>query len=413
MKNIAIIGAGISGLTIAQLLKHKYHPTLFENQRVAGGLVKCKRVDGHLYHMVGGHVFNSKRQDVLNLFWSFFERDIEFTKANRNAAIYLDKPIGYPIENHLNELDPDLIKKIISELLFINKHGETNHENFEDFLTGRFGKTLYSIYFKPYNEKIWKCDLSNVSLSWLAGKLPMPTIEEILYSNIKNESENNMVHSSFYYPNYNGSQFLIDRLSQGLEILCDAKISSISRNEINKKWIINNQSEFDCLIYAGNLKNLPDIVDINVGLNPFKERIEKLQYHGTTTVLCEIDNNPYSWVYLPDPSIAAHRIINTGNFSDSNNNHGIKTATIEFTDYVDEKIIKENLSRMPFSPKYITHEYTKYTYPIQESNTRELISDIKKTIEPKGMYILGRFAEWEYYNMDAAMGAAIDLSKKL
>jgi UDP-galactopyranose mutase len=29
------------------------------------------------------------------------------------------------------------------------------------------------------------------------------------------------------------------------------------------------------------------------------------------------------------------------------------------------------------------------------------------------MYLLGRFAEWEYYNMDAAVGAAIDLEKRL
>ena len=38
---------------------------------------------------------------------------------------------------------------------------------------------------------------------------------------------------------------------------------------------------------------------------------------------------------------------------------------------------------------------------------------IKKLIKPEGIYLLGRFAEWEYYNMDAAIGAAIDLNSVL
>ena len=41
-----------------------------------------------------------------------------------------------------------------------------------------------------------------------------------------------------------------------------------------------------------------------------------------------------------------------------------------------------------------------------------MIDDLKRRIEPKGLYLLGRFAEWEYYNMDVAMGAAIDLNKR-
>ena len=89
------------------------------------------------------------------------------------------------------------------------------------------------------------------------------------------------------------------------------------------------------------------------------------------------------------------------------------SLVFEFTDYVEKEVILNNLKRMPFSPKYIAHEYTEYTYPIPDGDTRSLISGIQQTVEPDGMFILGRFAEWEYYNMDAAMGAAIDLSKRL
>ena len=42
-----------------------------------------------------------------------------------------------------------------------------------------------------------------------------------------------------------------------------------------------------------------------------------------------------------------------------------------------------------------------------------MIDELKKSIQKENIYLLGRFAEWEYYNMDAAMGAAIKLSKSL
>jgi hypothetical protein len=75
--------------------------------------------------------------------------------------------------------------------------------------------------------------------------------------------------------------------------------------------------------------------------------------------------------------------------------------------------ILPSIELMPFSPTYISHKFTKYTYPIQDVTTRTFISEIKNISEKEGLYLSGRFAEWEYYNMDAAMGAAMDLNKNI
>ncbi len=56
---IAIIGAGISGVSAAARLKELGHtPVLFERKDRLGGLIRCTREDGFLYHRVGGLVFN-------------------------------------------------------------------------------------------------------------------------------------------------------------------------------------------------------------------------------------------------------------------------------------------------------------------------------------------------------------------
>ena len=42
-----------------------------------------------------------------------------------------------------------------------------------------------------------------------------------------------------------------------------------------------------------------------------------------------------------------------------------------------------------------------------------MIQSLKKELITDGFYFTGRFADWEYYNMDVAMGAALDLCKGL
>lgn len=407
MKNIAIIGAGISGLTTAHLLNEKgYCTTIFERESQPGGLIRCKRINGSLFHICGGHVFNSKRQDVLGWFWSKFSKDEEFIKADRNAVVFMEdgKSIPYPIENHMYLFDSDIQKSFINDLLTITIESKKPY-NFEEFLKYRFGNTLYNLYFKPYNEKVWKRDLKNVPLSWLEGKLPMPSVAEMIYNNINHIKEKKFVHSTFWYEKNNGSQYIADKLAKDLDIKYNTPISKIKYK--NGKWEIN-ETVFDSVVFCGNIKEIPQIIE-GIELNAFTQKIKALEYHGTTSVFCRIEKNPYSWIYQPSTKHQSHRIICTGNFAQSNNAADTLTATIEFTDYISEEDIKLNLKKIPLNPRYLSHHYNQYTYPIQDSNTRDLINDFKTYMKAYNFFSTGRFADWEYYNMDVAIGASMDL----
>ena len=424
MQKIAIIGAGVSGLSAAHFLKDKYEVTVFEKEDRPGGLIKCRRVNGSLFHTCGGHVFNSKRQDVLDWFWSKFMRDEEFSKADRNSCVFMDKgdsslehiDIPYPIENHMYLFDETIQKSFYKDLDEIDSVKGVNakftdYDSFGNFLRWRFGKTLYNLYFEPYNKKVWRRDLNSVPMSWMEGKLPMPTTQEMRENNANKVEEKAFVHSSFWYEKVNGSQFLADKLAEGLDIKYNTDITSLIYHE--GKWNVNGTS-FDKVIFCGNIKDLVKMVD-GINVNEYKDSIEKLEYHGTTAVFCEIDKNPYSWIYQPSRKHESHRIICTGNFSKTNNSEDLPdnrmTATIEFTDAISKEDIIENLSRIPLNPKYIDHKYNKYTYPIQDANTRQLIRNLKSSLRVFGLYFTGRFADWEYYNMDVAMGAAMDMVK--
>ena len=238
MEKIAIVGAGVSGLTCANILKNRTEVVVYERASSPGGLIRCKRVNGSLFHTCGGHVFNSKRQDVLDWFWSQFQREEDFSKTDRNSVVFMGKgkEIPYPIENHMYLFDEETQKRIISDLVLMAKNEETVPHNFEEFLKGRFGETLYDMYFQPYNEKVWRRELKQVPLSWLEGKLPMPTVAEIIFNNINHVKEKAFVHSTFWYERNNGSQFIADKLADGLDIRYNSFIDDISY--IKNNWII-------------------------------------------------------------------------------------------------------------------------------------------------------------------------------
>lgn len=409
----AVIGAGISGLAAAAMTSERGDSVVvYESDSRPGGLVKCDIVEGVLFHRVGGHVFNSKRRDVLDWFWKHFDRERDFHQATRHAVVSLadGTNVDYPIENHLYQMPENLRKAVIADLMEIQKNGYESADNFDDFLKNRFGMTLYREYFAPYNRKIWGRSLSDVPLAWLEGKLPMPTVPEIMEANIGREAETKMVHSSFWYPLRGGSQFSADVLAKGLDIRCNSHIERIER--VGRHWLINGE-QYDRVFFTGNARCLPDLICGDLNLAHLRSEVSRLEYHGTTAVLCEIDKNPYSWVYMPGLQHESHRIICTGNFSPHNDNSPRTTATIEFSRRLSADEINEQLRHIPFNPKYIAHNWEACTYPVQTGRTKVIIDSLKAALHPHGFYPVGRFAEWQYYNQDAAIGAVMDLINNL
>lgn len=404
---VAIIGAGISGVSVAKILEEKgVSSVVFESEKTIGGLIKCDRIDGVLYHKVGGHVFNTKDEKVKKWFFSHFDVENEFQLATRNSKIEIQKNlVNYPIENFIHQLPVRVGEKIIRELL---QKKEIEKENFGRYLETCFGKTLYELYFKPYNEKIWRRELNEIALEWLQDKLPMPDREDIIINNIYRKSETKMAHSTFFYPIKGGSQFIIERLSKNLNFRKNTTITEIKLINSNK-WLINNEV-FTHVIYTGNVKFLSTLLkpEGKIQINP-----EDFQSHGTTSVLCEVEVNDLSWLYLPENNTKAHRIIMTGNFSKFNNGEYGLTATVEFSEEIGNDEISREVRKIPWVKKVISSHYQKESYIIQGPNTRERILEIKETLANDRFYLLGRFAEWEYYNMDNAIKAAMNLTDEI
>lgn len=419
MKKATVIGSGISGLSISRMLADSYEVEIMESASKQGGLIKCDRIDGNLFHRVGGHVFNSKNQTVLDWFWKHFDRDKEFLQATRNAKILFNgQLIGYPVENYLYQLPEAQVREIVGELLTMLSQKNTEeavYDNFRDFLIGNFGTKLYNLYFGPYNKKIWNTDISKVPLEWLDGKLPMPQIRDVIVSNILKKEEGSMVHATFYYPKRNGSQFIIDRLAEGLKINLSSPLTKLTVVENGQLAINDGALLTDVLVYCGDVRTLSSVVQMaNAELSEALAAVKDFSSNGTSNVLCETDANDISWLYLPEEKYKAHRIIYTGNFSDTNNEGtNRKTCVVEFSGRQERKGMIKELQNLPGNLTPLAFNYEPNSYIIQDKQTRFKVQNLKMELAKYNIYLLGRFAEWEYYNMDKCIEAAMELSYHL
>ena len=69
------------------------------------------------------------------------------------------------------------------------------------------------------------------------------------------------------------------------------------------------------------------------------------------------------------------------------------------------------IKKLPGKLNPIAYNYEKNTYVIQNYNTKDIIKELKIKLNKYGIYLHGRFAEWEYYNMDTAIKASLNKFK--
>ena len=107
--NLAILGGGLSGVSLAYLLKEMAHGAaidIFEAAGAPGGLCRSFAF-GNVHYDVGPHIVFSKDAGVLKLMVRLLGENVH--KLRRSNRIWHDgRLVKYPFENDLSALsEPD------------------------------------------------------------------------------------------------------------------------------------------------------------------------------------------------------------------------------------------------------------------------------------------------------------------
>ena len=123
---------------------------------MVGGIARTAERDGWRFD-IGGHRFFTKVQAVEDV-WHEILDDDEFLLRPRMSRIYYDgKFFDYPLKpmNALKNLGVVEAVRCVASYGWARVRPPKDQSNFEGWTTSRFGKRLYSIFFKTYTEKLW------------------------------------------------------------------------------------------------------------------------------------------------------------------------------------------------------------------------------------------------------------------
>jgi len=206
-KRAIIIGAGPAGLTAAfEFLKRtEIHPVVLEKSEFMGGLSRTVNYRGNRIDL-GGHRFFSKSDRVMNWWLQMMplqasespsipikyhnmERQLSaqmngpdpssaesvmLLRPRKSRIYYLRRLFDYPItltKNTLLNLGLWRTIKIGVSYLKSAVFPERREDTLEQFFINRFGKELYSTFFKSYTEKVWGVPCSQISAEWGAQRI--------------------------------------------------------------------------------------------------------------------------------------------------------------------------------------------------------------------------------------------------
>nr|WP_294895775.1 NAD(P)-binding protein [uncultured Pedobacter sp.] len=403
---IGIVGAGVSGLSIAKLLSAYYRVEILESNDVVGGIARTKNINGVPYHPVGGHCFNSKYPEVLDFVFKEVLAKENWNVIKRKSAIqFQNHLIPYPIEYSVKEIfkfDQTLAINIVRDFLDTDK--QQDYRNLDEWFRGKFGDALAENYFIPYNHKIWNLHPAEMNHTWVKDKLPVPDKESFI-KNFFEHQRDEMSHYTFYYPKGNHLNTFIEGLASNLDIKLNYQVQQIKKNKEKSKWVINNEKEYDIIISTIPLNIIPSL--ISDCPKQVLDDAKKLKYNKVSTMLWESHETENTWTYIPKKDSIFHRYIHISNFSNSEKNHTITESIGERTFSEMEECGKKD----PFLIKPLDFNISNHAYVVFDQNYDDCKFTVKKYLEQIGIYTLGRFGEWEYYNMDICIKKSLELSE--
>jgi UDP-galactopyranose mutase len=172
---IAVIGAGLSGSTIARRMADAGHSIdLFEaRETIAGNIHTFRdRETNVIRHTYGAHIFHTDNDRV----WEWLNRFGDWERYEHHVyATVGQKVYSLPINLHtINQFfgytfTPDAAKEFINRLA---DHSISEPKSFEDQALRFVGHELYETFFKQYTIKQWGRSPSEIPASVLA-RLPL------------------------------------------------------------------------------------------------------------------------------------------------------------------------------------------------------------------------------------------------
>lgn len=366
-KEYLVVGAGISGATYARLAAEKgINVTVIDKARDFGGAMADEYDSEHkcFKQIYGPHIFHCNSERV----WKFVNYFAEFNNYCHYVKT-IDNRKEYPFPINFETIskvfgkqffDEDTTKKFIeNDILeyYVEHTLDLDHiGSFEDQCISMVGPTLYKKFFKNYTEKQWKTPCNELPAD-LLKRVP------IRYN----------FDSTYFQTKYQGQP--VNGYSKLIKSILDHKRITVILGSNFFDYTKEELQQFDKIIFTGDFSN-------------------KIPYRSTEFIFKEEKSSKFKRY--------VHPVVNLPN-------HKTYTRRTDFNLLCGEDIKGKHL--VCYEKPAEINEFNKL-YPIP-SGKKIYETEMKKFIDKYGdickIVLLGRLAEYQYFDMDKAIENAFSV----
>ena len=422
MKKVIILGAGPVGLICGWLLSQKrWDVSVYEKNNSVGGMCRSWKWKDNILD-TGPHIFHTPNKEL----WEFWKK--HFGDLLVEGKYYAKNVIGeefntfhnYPLSiEGLKTLPKDTQAKILKEIKNLSKE-KNKTLNFEEHIQNQIGKTLQSLFFKEYPEKVWGEKTTNMTSDWAPKRIKFrKKIKEFFFG------EKTAVGKF-------GTGKIYERIKDNIQknkgkIYINHEITSIKSNSEYKIIEINFKNKKKIIIDNNTLiiSSLPIT---------FTSRLlgydSKLKFRGIRSVYIEINKKRVfpkktHWIYYANKSVIFNRISEPKLMSPrvSSKNKTYLCAEIAFSkgDQIDKMDLKQlkrkiinDLEKVKLVNKEdvinISDNKEYFVYPVQFVDYKYELAKTKYQISKFGqLYSIGTGGEFDYADSQILFHKSFDL----
>lgn len=360
MFDVAIVGAGFTGLTMAERFSSIGRKVIVIESRdhIGGNAHDYFDEHGIVIHKYGAHIFHTNDKNVYDYLSNF----TEWREYIHRTSAYADgKIVPFPINSETLEIlyGKEALKNGVQKYLDSVKVNIPQPKNAEENIISRMGWDLYEKFFKGYTEKQWGREPSELS-PVVTSRIPIRYDRDDRYFSDKYQVMPKYGYDHMFWNMVNSGKFPV---------------------MLNTDWHkIQDEIDHRHLIYTGPIDRY---FDYKYGKLPYRSIDFKFTFHRKEH-------------FQPVASVK------------------YSSKEFPFTRRIEFKYITGQEHPYTVTSEEFPKAEGDPFYPVPAEDAQEIYKKYQKEAEknPEVRFI-GRLASYRYYNMDQVVASALSEFKRL